>query len=85
MHTAEFVFEYPSPEDATVVEQSVRVEAGDITGGRTRATVERDDATLTVTVDATDLTALRAGVNTWLSLVDVAETTAETQSASRSA
>jgi len=83
VHTADFIFQYPSAENAAIVEQSVRVEAGDITGDRTRATVDRDGTVLTVTVDATDLTALRAGVNTWLALVDVAESTAGTQTVAR--
>lgn len=83
MHSAEYVFEYPSAVDAHIVEQSVRVEAGDITTGRTRATISRDDATLTVTVDADDLTALRAGTNTWLTLVEVAEAAAGTQARPR--
>ena len=75
MHSASYEFTYDSLEAARVVEQSVRVEAGDVTGDRTFASVDRDGATLTVTVDATDLTALRAGTNTWLTLVEVAEST----------
>ncbi|PSP73697.1 hypothetical protein BRC70_02960 [Halobacteriales archaeon QH_6_68_27] len=35
--------------------------------------VDRAEATVTVTVTAADLVALRAGVNTWLGLVAVAE------------
>lgn len=80
MHTASYVFPYDSVESARVVEQSVRVEAGDVSGDRTSASVERTGTTLTVTVDATDLTALRAGTNTWLTLVEVAESAAETPS-----
>lgn len=83
MHTADFVLEYPSTDDARIVEHSVRVEAGVVSGDRTRASVERDGATVTVTVDATDLTALRAGTNTWLTLVSVAESAASTRPARR--
>lgn len=72
-HEAVFEFEYPDAERARRVERSVRVEVGDIEGDRSAATVQRDGATLTVTVDAADLVALRAGCNTWLSLVAVAE------------
>ncbi|CQH48209.1 KEOPS complex subunit Pcc1 [Halobacterium hubeiense] len=72
-HATELVFEYDSPAVARAVERSVAVEAGDIEGDRSRAAVEREDATVTVTVDAADLTALRAGNNTWLTLVEVAE------------
>jgi KEOPS complex subunit Pcc1 len=72
-HEAVLTFEYPDGQRARSVERSVRVEAGDIEGDRTEATVDRDGATLTVTIAAADLTALRAGLNTWSSLVGVAE------------
>lgn len=73
MHSASYEFSYESVDAARIVERSLQVEAGDITGARTSASVDRDDARVTVTVDATDLTALRAGTNTWLTLVEVAE------------
>jgi len=76
-HATEFVFEYGSPAVARVVERSVAVEAGDIEGDRSGAAVQRDGATVTVSVDAADLTALRAGNNTWLTLVEVAERAAD--------
>ena len=76
MHSASYEFTYDSLDSARIVEQSVEAEAGDVTGDRTTASVDREGATLTVTVDATDLTALRAGTNTWLTLVEVAESTA---------
>ena len=72
-HQAALDFDYSTPSDARLVERSVSLEAGDIEGDRTQATVAREGRTLTVTVDAADLVALRAGLNTWLSLVDVAE------------
>jgi len=72
-HGTDLVFDYGSPAVARVVERSVAVEAGDIEGDRSEASVERDGATVTVTVEAADLTALRAGNNTWLTLVEVAE------------
>ncbi|WP_058981131.1 KEOPS complex subunit Pcc1 [Halobacterium sp. CBA1132] len=72
-HATELVFEYGSSAVARSVERSVAVEAGDIEGDRSDATVDRDGATVTVTVGAADLTALRAGNNTWLTLVEVAE------------
>ena len=72
-HATELVFEYDTPAVARTVARSVAVEAGDIEGDRSRASVERDGETVTVTVDAADLTALRAGNNTWLTLVEVAE------------
>lgn len=76
-HTTELVFEYESPAVARAVERSVAVEAGDIEGDRSEAAVQREDLTVTVTVDAADLTALRAGNNTWLTLVEVTERVAD--------
>jgi KEOPS complex subunit Pcc1 len=72
-HSTDLVFEYDSPAFARVVERSVAVEAGDIEGDRSDASVSRDGDTVRVTVNATDLTALRAGQNTWLTLLEVAE------------
>jgi len=72
-HSTDLVFEYDSPAFARVVERSVAVEAGDIEGDRSEASVCRDGDTVRVTVNATDLTALRAGQNTWLTLLAVAE------------
>jgi prefoldin alpha subunit len=66
-------FDYDDPESARAVARSVRVEAGDIQGGRTTASVDREGATVTVAVDAADLVAMRAGINTWTRLVAVAE------------
>lgn len=71
----EAVFEYPYDDERTAntVAAAVRPEVGDIEGDRTRATLRRDGNTVIVTVRARDLTALRAGLNTWGSLVGVAE------------
>ncbi|MFB6271108.1 MAG: KEOPS complex subunit Pcc1 [Halobacterium sp.] len=76
-HSTDLVFEYGSPAVARVVQRSVAVEAGDIEGDRSTASVSRDGDTVTVRVEAADLTALRAGQNTWLTLVEVAERVAE--------
>ena len=72
-HEAVLSFEYDSPDIAHRVERSVRPELDDIDDDRSRASVERVDERLTLTVEARDLVALRAGLNTWLSLVGVAE------------
>jgi len=72
-HEAVFTVDYPTPEAARHVQRSVQIEAGDIEGDRTRAAVDRDGETLSVTIEAADLIALRAGINTWASLVEVAE------------
>jgi KEOPS complex subunit Pcc1 len=72
-HTADLVFDYDSTETAVLVERSVRQEIGEIEGDRTTASLTREGAELTVHVDAADLVALRAGINTWSTLVEVAE------------
>lgn len=72
-HAASLSFDYPDADSAAVVARSVRREVGEIDGDRSRATVERDGATVTVEVAARDLVGLRAGLNTWLGLVGVAE------------
>jgi len=73
MHRTSLVFSYETERVAAAVADAVRVEAGDIESDRTRASVERDGRTVHVTVTAADLTALRAGTNTWTTLVSVAE------------
>jgi KEOPS complex subunit Pcc1 len=80
-HRTVLTVEYDDTERASRVERSVRPEVGAIDGDRTTATLDREGAILTVTVAASDLVALRAGVNTWLTLVSVAEAAgaAETQ------
>jgi KEOPS complex subunit Pcc1 len=75
-HDALLEFTYDDADSARIVERSVTQEVGEISGDRTRAAVTRDGTTVTVTVTASDLVALRAGVNTWTTLVDVAERTA---------
>lgn len=72
-HEAILSFEYDDAERARTVEQSVRPEVGDIEGDRAAAGLERAGAVVTVQVDAADLVALRAGVNTWSTLISVAE------------
>jgi KEOPS complex subunit Pcc1 len=71
----EVVFEYPYDDErtASIVAESVRPEVGEIEGDRTRATLRQEENTVVVTLRARDLTALRAGINTWGSLVSVAE------------
>ena len=73
VHDAVLEFEYADDDQAAIVARSVRQEVGEISGDRTRATLSRDGSLLEVTVLADDLVALRAGLNTWLTLVSVAE------------
>ena len=74
-HEAVLSFAYDDSERARRVERSVRPEIGAIGGDRTRATLDREDGgdCVRVRVTAADLVALRAGINTWSTLVDVAE------------
>lgn len=72
-HEAVLSFEYDDDERARRVERSVRPEVGEIDGDRTTAALERAGRVVTVRVGAADLVALRAGVNTWSTLIGVAE------------
>lgn len=73
MHGTTLSFSYRTRDDAELVERSVRREVGEIQGDRTSATLARDGTTVEIRIEADDLVALRAGLNTWLSLVSVAE------------
>lgn len=72
-HAAELVFEDGSLED---VYRCVKPETGDV-DGRGSVDVEFDGDHLVFEVRAPDLVSLRAGVNTWLRLVDLAEEAVE--------
>ena len=72
-HRTELLFTYNSTERATQIERALRPELGEIDDDRSETQLERTAATLELTVVASDLVALRAGVNTWCSLVSVAE------------
>jgi len=66
-------FEYDTERRARIVERSVRVEVGEIDDARSSAAVERDGDAVVVRVVADDPVALRAGINSWSRLVEVAE------------
>ncbi|MFB6222906.1 MAG: KEOPS complex subunit Pcc1 [Haloarcula sp.] len=72
-HQTVLTTEYDSPEHARSVERSVRPEINDIEGDRTTARLSRDGQQVEIIVEAADLVALRAGINTWLTLLGVAE------------
>ena len=78
------VFEYETPERATRIAAAIRPEVGDIQGDRTTASLSRDDARITVDIEADDLVALRAGLNTWSTLLEAAERVNESGSRCRS-
>ena len=72
-HDAVLAFDYDDAERARRVERAIRPEVGDIDGDRSTVRLDREAERLDLTVEATDLVALRAGLNTWFSLVCVAE------------
>ena len=72
-HEAVLSFDYADPQRAARVECALEPEVRAIPGDRSHATVERTGESLSVRVRATDLVALRAGINTWTTLVTVAE------------
>lgn len=76
-HDATLEFDYDDERRARIVRRSVAQEVGEIDGDRSETTIRRDGRTVVVEVRARDLVALRAGMNTWLSLVGVAERCAE--------
>ncbi|MCU4925033.1 KEOPS complex subunit Pcc1 [Halobacteria archaeon AArc-dxtr1] len=76
-HEAILTFEYDAPSSAHLVAESVAREVGEIDDERSRTEIDRQGTTLTITIEARDVIALRAALNTWFSLVDVAERTVE--------
>ena len=72
-HNTLLAFEYDSAQQARCVARAVDPEVGDIDDDRSEATLARDGDTLEITITASDVVALRASLNTWLSLVSVAE------------
>ncbi|ELZ83513.1 KEOPS complex Pcc1-like subunit [Haloferax sp. Atlit-6N] len=76
-HSASLEFDYSEERRARVVERSVAVEEGEIDDARSGARVDREGRTVVVTVEADDLVALRAGLNSWIRLVETAERVAD--------
>jgi KEOPS complex subunit Pcc1 len=74
-HAVSLSFDYDDERRARIVADAVAVEVGEIDDDRSTATVDRDGRALQVDVFAHDLVALRAGVNTWIRLVETAEDT----------
>lgn len=76
-HETTLFFAYDDPDRAALVAASVGREVGEIEGDRTRASLDRDGDEVRVRIEADDLVALRAGLNTWTTLVEVAEDVAD--------
>lgn len=73
MHETSLSLSYPGSETASRIEAALQPEAGDIAGDRTAVAIERSGEELTLVIQAKDPVALRAGLNTWLGFVEVAE------------
>jgi KEOPS complex subunit Pcc1 len=76
-HEATLIFNYETPENSRLVERAIEGELNEIDGNRTQATLTRDSRSISIRVTADDLVALRAGLNTWSTLVEVAESTGD--------
>jgi KEOPS complex subunit Pcc1 len=76
-HEIRFSVEYCSAERARRIERALAPEVGDIEDDRSRTRLRRSDETVSIAVEAADLVALRAGLNTWCSLLSVAERTGD--------
>ncbi|NUB91747.1 KEOPS complex Pcc1-like subunit [Haloterrigena sp. SYSU A558-1] len=80
-HDATLEFDYETPSRARLVAESVAREVGEIDDDRSQTTIDRDGSTVRIEIDAADVIALRAALNTWFTLVDVAERAADTGTA----
>ena len=76
-HTATLSVSYDSSARARRVVASLDPEVGGVDDDRARARVAREDDTVEVTVEAADLTALRAGTTSWSRLLTVTERVTE--------
>ncbi|NGM69927.1 KEOPS complex Pcc1-like subunit [Natronolimnobius sp. AArcel1] len=75
-HDATLEFEYETPARARLVADSIAREIGEIDDERSQTSLERADSTLYIQITAGDVIALRAAMNTWSTLLEVAEQTA---------
>jgi len=75
-HEATLRFSYADADLAATVASAIELDAGDIEGERSEASVDREDATVRVRIDAADPAALRAAKRTWSNAVAAAEATA---------
>ena len=82
-HDATLEFDYETPSRARLVAESVAREIGEIDDDRSQTAIERDGSVVRIEIDAADVIALRAALNTWFTLVDVAERAADLGAAAR--
>lgn len=76
-HDATLEFEYETRSRARIVAESVAREIGEIDDERSQTVISRDGSVVRLEITAADVVALRAALNTWFSLIDVAERTAD--------
>ena len=72
-HETALHFSHSSDRRAAVIAASLDQEVGEIDDDRSAVSIDRSETDIVVTIEATDLTALRAAITTWIGLVDVAE------------
>lgn len=75
-HRLQFSLTYADSSLARIIQQSLRQDVGEIDDDRSTTSLERNDSTLYLSIQAADLIALRAAANTWLTLAEVAERSA---------
>jgi KEOPS complex subunit Pcc1 len=71
-HETVLAFEYEDEHRTSIVAASIEGELAELAGDRTHAELACEGGVLEVRIAASDLVALRAGINTWCSFVDVA-------------
>jgi KEOPS complex subunit Pcc1 len=74
-HGTVLTITYATPECARRVERALSPEVDDLADDRSRTTLSREATQLDLRIRARDLVGLRAALNTWLSLLSVAEAT----------
>ncbi|SDJ31228.1 KEOPS complex subunit Pcc1 [Halovenus aranensis] len=72
-HDTVLTVDYASPTAARRVARAIEPEIGDIDDDRSSVSLRRESNTVELHVTASDVVALRASLNTWLSLVQTAE------------
>ena len=73
VHETTLYFSYPTDRRAAVIEASLAQEVGEIDDDRSVTTIDRSGNELVLSIEAADLTALRAAITTWVGLIEVAE------------
>ena len=76
-HDATLEFAYETPSRAALIAESVAREIGEIDDARSRTTIVHEETLVRIEIEAADVIALRAALNTWFTLVDIAERSAE--------